>query len=460
MPGFGPEVAAACLLLVATRAWLGDRLAGPRRDWLVAAASVVVVASWQLAGVVVTLLLAGLTWLATRRSRSGLARLPTGIVILVLLAPLAVFKYWPWFAPHLGETWRPRTAWVVPLGLSFTVFRLIGALMDSRALRLTPAAPRLFLLATFFPTFPSGPITTLQSLRDLDNDDLRGALVEGGRRIVRGLARKVLLADPLHAFVVGPWLRPGVAQLEPYQCLVLPVLLGFYVYWDFAGYSDVAIGVARLVGYRVPENFDRPYLSRNLVEFWRRWHITLSEWIRTRLMMKMAGRRAGPWRLRGATLASMAICGLWHGAGTGYLAWGLWHGLGLIAVHALRDFRPRLEDAPARVPSELSAVAATATTFAFVSVGWVFFFFSPGDAILLVSGALSWRGGAGAASLVPLLTIGTLVVAYLGQGAARAVWARLPGVIRRVATAILLGLLTYALFLASGQPREFLYVQF
>jgi alginate O-acetyltransferase complex protein AlgI len=91
----------------------------------------------------------------------------------------------------------------------------------------------------------------------------------------------------------------------------MPVVFGMYVYWDFSGYSDMAIGIARMLGYRVPENFNRPYMSRNLVDFWRRWHITLSEWIRIRLMMKIAGRRAGIVRLSAATVISMALCGLW-----------------------------------------------------------------------------------------------------------------------------------------------------
>src|SRR5262249_25886326 len=180
-------------------------------------------------------------------------------------------------------------------------------------------------------TYRAGPITTLQSFGPLPADGGEGHdRSEALRRIFLGLCRKLLLADNLATLILNPWLKDGVEALSDTQCLLLPVLFGLRVYWDFAGYTDVAIGIAALLGYRVPENFDRPYLSRNLVEFWRRWHITLSEWIRLRLFMKMVGRRSPKEWLYAATVISMALCGLWHGAGWGFLLWGLWHGVGIV----------------------------------------------------------------------------------------------------------------------------------
>ncbi len=132
----------------------------------------------------------------------------------------------------------------MPLGLSFTVFRLIGVVLDVNALRAPIATSRLLAMSLFLPTLPAGPITTVRSFRDAPSEELAWGIV--GSRVLRGLARKFLLADTLYALVVAPWLLKGVANLEPYQCLVLPVVFGFYVYWDFAGYTDVAIGVARL----------------------------------------------------------------------------------------------------------------------------------------------------------------------------------------------------------------------
>jgi alginate O-acetyltransferase complex protein AlgI len=316
-------------------------------------------------------------------------------------------------------------------------------------------------MALFFPTFLAGPITTVQSFRPLEKEAL-GAIAwrEGGWRIVRGLARKALLADPLYVLVISPWLATGLGNLEPYQCLVLPVLFGFYVYWDFAGYSDMAIGMARLLGYSVPENFDRPYMSRNLIEFWRRWHITLSEWIRARLMMKMAGRRPSTARLHVATLASMTLCGLWHGAGAGFVIWGLWHGVGLVGLHLLADAQRRHPALRSFVDRYVGDAVATAFTFVFVTVGWTFFFLTPGEALTVLGSALAWRGGPGLALLVPLVMLVALVVGYFMSETARRWQERIPPLLELSGRTVLVGLVTYALFLTSTGRQGFIYTQF
>jgi len=419
---------------------------------LLALASGIALGIWQPAGLLVTLGLTGLTWLALRYGREvdPLPRLPAALVVALLVGTLAWFKYvpGPWAA-------------LVPLGLSFTVFRLIGVVLDVNALR-TPLAPsRLFAMSLFLPTLPAGPITTVRSFRDVEPGAAPGpAEPTLSWRIVRGLARKFLLADTLYALVIAVWLERGVASLPPYQCLVLPVLFGLYVYWDFAGYSDIAIGVARLLGYQVPENFDRPYSSRSLTEFWRRWHITLSEWIRGRLMMKMAGRRPSQARLHAATLASMALCGIWHGAGVGFLIWGLWHGLGLVGLHLFQDAErrsPRLKGWSDRF---LGDGVATALTFGFVTIGWIFFFLAPADALALVRGAFAWRGGSAAALLIPALVAGALLLVHLGSERALRLWPRVPQTLRLSALTVLLGILTYALLLTRGGRQGFFYAQF
>jgi alginate O-acetyltransferase complex protein AlgI len=426
---------------------------GRTRDALVALASAVVLGIWQPVGLLVTLALTGLAWLALRHGRQdALPRLPTWLVVTLLVGTLAWFKY----VPGAWGAW----AGVVPLGLSFTVFRLIGVVLDVNALRLPLAPSRLFAMSLFLPTLPAGPITTVRSFRDAEPAAAADAGPSVSWRILRGLARKFLLADTLYALVIAVWLQRGIARLEPYQCLVLPVLLGLYVYWDFAGYSDVAIGAARLLGYDVPENFDRPYASRSLTEFWRRWHITLSEWIRGRLMMKMAGRRASRSRLHGATLASMALCGIWHGAGLGFLLWGLWHGLGLVGLHVFQDAERRNEALQAYSKRFLGDAVATVLTFVFVTIGWIFFFLAPADAWALIRGALAWRGGSPAALFVPALVASALVLAHLGTDRARAAWLRVPPLARVSAQTVLLGILTYALLLTRGGRQGFFYAQF
>jgi alginate O-acetyltransferase complex protein AlgI len=434
---------------------VGLRLLGSAQDarsysWFVAALSSVVIGLWQPLALVVTWLLMAVAFLALRHGREdAFPRIPAPFAITVLVATLLAFKYIPGVLP------------VVPLGLSFTVFRLIGVILDVNALRIAVPPSRLAAMALFFPTFLAGPITTVQSFRRVA-PETSGQIAwrEGGWRVVQGLARKALLADPLYGLVISPWLARGVQNLEPYQCVVLPVFFGFYVYWDFAGYSDMAIGMARLLGYSVPENFDRPYFSRSVIEFWRRWHITLSEWIRARLMMKMTGRRPSTARLHAATLVSMALCGLWHGAGAGFVVWGVWHGVGLVALHLLADAKKRHPTLRSIVDRLVGDAVATAVTFGFVTIGWTFFFLTPADALTVLGTALAWRGGTGAALLLPPLVLAALWIGYLLSEPARRWSESLPLFLQLSGRTVLVGLVTYSLFLTSTGRQGFIYTQF
>jgi hypothetical protein len=256
------------------------------------------------------------------------------VIVGALLLAIVLFRD----APAMVARWTGEASpWPVTLGISFVVLRLVGVVMDVSALGVPVGLRHLLLLSLFFPTYRAGPITTLQSLRYVtgDVDYARAA-----DRILVGLVRKRLLADYLRLLVVSPWMTAGVTQLNPEQCLLLPFALGLWVYWDFAGYSDMAIGVAALLGYRIPENFDHPYQSRNVTEFWRRWHITLSEWIRQRLFLKITGRRASTPLIYLAAVGSMLAVGLWHGVRPGFLLWGLWHGVGIAVVLAVGAAAP------------------------------------------------------------------------------------------------------------------------
>jgi D-alanyl-lipoteichoic acid acyltransferase DltB (MBOAT superfamily) len=235
------------------------------------------------------------------------------------------------------------------------------------------------------------------------------------------------------------------------------VLLSLWVYWDFAGYSDIAIGVAALLGYRVPENFDRPYLSRNLLEFWRRWHMTLSEWIRTRLFMKLAGRRPATWRVYAAILASMGLCGVWHGIGVNFLVWGLWHGAGMVAVHAFRAVRRGASAAGPGAGAPAETLAAL-VTFVYVSVGWLLFFL-PLDRALAVGGraliALARPRGVAlaAASLAAYVLAHALArTGWSGAG----LWRFAPVPVRGLVYA----LVTLFAIVQMADPASFIYFRF
>jgi D-alanyl-lipoteichoic acid acyltransferase DltB (MBOAT superfamily) len=449
MRTLGPEVLLACVLgLLAQRLWSREEQHGARL-WTTVLLSAGVLAYWQPKTLLLALVLCAITGLAVRMARRPGAwrRSSLGLGVAALLSPLLAFKYAPWL---LGFEMRD-----VPIGLSFTVFRLIGILLDAVNLNLALPAPTLLQVALFFPTFRAGPITTLQSFVPLAGPATdRGAAL---RRIFLGLCRKLLLADNLSTLVLTPWLKDGVEALSGPQSLLLPILFGLRIYWDFAGYTDVAIGTAALLGYRVPENFDRPYLSRNLVEFWRRWHITLSEWIRLRLFMKMVGRRSPKAWLYGATVISMALCGLWHGAGWGFLLWGVWHGVGIVAVHLFGDLQRKNEAARRLAAMPGQAAVATALTFAYVSAGWLLFFLPVRSALFVGARALeALASPAGGVWLLGLVLFGLLADAASARGLRLAAgWARVPALARGCAYAALAWGMAVSL-----QPEPFVYFRF
>ncbi len=445
------------LVFLAVRLWpAADQLAARRTAILVV--SVAMLAYWQPLGLVVTLALTAVTWLAIAGMRATPANAGayTALGVSTLVAALVVAKYTPWLLGMLVGEGTVRS-WIVPLGISFTAFRLIGAILDARALKTTINAGELFLLALFLPTFRSGPIESPRTLRPLSAAEAEQRDVAWAfGRILVGLCRKIILADTLFTMVIGPWETEGIASLSPVQCLVLPFLYGLYVYWDFAGYTDVAIGTGALLGYRVSENFDRPYLSRNVSDFWRRWHITLSEWIRLRLFMKMVGRRSPTWQLNAATVVSMGLCGLWHGAGWNFLAWGLWHGIGLVGVQLFGEAQRRSEALRRIVNLPGATLAATALTFAYVSAGWAMFFLPLGSAAELFARAARTSPPmmvAVAAAVTGLLAL----YEALGTGRLARLWQATPAVARGAVYALLL----FGIVLGRAEPAEnFIYFAF
>ena len=227
---------------------------------------------------------------------------------------------------------RGPSGWVVPLGLSFTVFRLIGVVLDVNALRIPLSV--VAAVSRCRSSFRRSP--PARSRRPLRSATwrVRNPYDRPGRRLASAHRPRAVPASSCSQTRSMRWSsvrgsRRGISQLRAVR---VPRLAD-------RSRAVRVLGLRRLQRprdrhgtaprLRGSENVDRPCSSRNLSDFWRRWHITLSEWIRGRLMMKMAGRRPSLWRLHGATLASMALCGLWHGAGVGFLVWGLWHGLGL-----------------------------------------------------------------------------------------------------------------------------------
>ena len=269
----------------------------------------------------------------------------------------------------------------IPLGISFFTFEFVHYLTDIRLGKLKPARGlrglRDFALFTlFFPTLLSGPIKRYQAFYSIDSDGAAvgdgdharrlepDLLAEGLSRMIIGLAKKVILADSMTSFssrlLIPDQVTPAGLWLAMYAYAVK-------IYFDFSGYSDIAIGCALLFGYRVPENFESPYLRSNLSEFWRHWHMSLSSWIRDYLFIPLGGSRVSPLRA-GVNLALvMALCGLWHGASWNFVVWGLWHGVGLFGLRLYQRLRLPFPGGP------IGAALGVFLTFHYVCFGWVLF---------------------------------------------------------------------------------------
>ena len=266
--------------------------------------------------------------------------------------------------PPLGTVARV----LLPLGISFFTFEFVHFAADSyrgKIERVPLVEYGAFIL--FFPTMVAGPIKRFQDF----SPKLRGARFDptlasqGITRILTGLAKKHLLADTF-ALWAGKLNGPGLYTAHGYQIAGWILAYGFQIYFDFSGYSDIAIGSGYLFGIVIPENFNWPYVSRNIVEFWRRWHISLSSWIRDYVYIPLGGSRRSEVRTSANLLIAFVVSGIWHGAAYNFAAWGLWHGLLLVGHRQWTRRAPRLA---ARLP----AVAAIAITFVTVNLGWAFF---------------------------------------------------------------------------------------
>lgn len=252
-------------------------------------------------------------------SRAGSRMLGTAATIVLLMGTLAVFKV------AGGETGGP----VIPLGMSYYTFRCVHYLLERVKQKLPPHTTAEFLAYMFFlPTFIAGPIHRFPEFhRDLRRSRFGAELLSAGlERVLYGYAKILVLAN----FLVGQHLQPAIDRLatsSPWSGAYLTTVVGgFTGYLMFAGYSDVAIGAARLMGFRVIENFNNPFISRNIVEFWQRWHISLTSWVRDYLYTAVFSLTRRPYV---AALAAMLTIALWHEVSARYVLWGLAHGVAI-----------------------------------------------------------------------------------------------------------------------------------
>jgi D-alanyl-lipoteichoic acid acyltransferase DltB (MBOAT superfamily) len=319
--------------------------------------------------------------------------------VTVDLALLAWFKYANFLVGTAGlltSRHLPVLDLVLPLGISFFTFTQIAYLVDARRGLVSECNPVHYaLFVTYFPHLIAGPI--------LHHKEMMPQFSRAGASMARaenfavgttifaiGLCKKVLIADRLSPFVAPTFDAVPAAGPTFFVAWGAALAYTFQLYFDFSGYSDMAIGVSRLFGIRLPLNFASPYKSLNIVDFWRRWHITLSRFLRDYLYIAFGGNRRGPARRHVNLLATMILGGLWHGAGWTFVAWGALHGVYLVLNHAWRSVRAR-SGLPAGTPA--TRLIAWSATFIAVVAAWVLFR-SPtfGGAVLILEGMAGLRG--------------------------------------------------------------------
>ncbi|QDU66032.1 MBOAT family O-acyltransferase [Engelhardtia mirabilis] len=390
-------------------------------------------------------------------------RMLVGISLAGNLGALGFFKYWGFFTREaarmiesLGfEAHLPTLQVILPVGISFYTFQTLSYTLDIYRRQLEPERDfgRFALFVAFFPQLVAGPIVRARDFlpQMRTRPVLTAPAFESGLALFFwGLVKKVVIADYLGGTLVDDFWN------DPTSYGGLASVLGIWayalqIYGDFSGYSDCAIGLARMLGFELCENFDKPYCATSPRDFWRRWHISLSTWLRDYLYISLGGNRGGPWFTYRNLALTMLLGGLWHGASWMFVIWGAYQGLLLIV--------DRLVDLPE--PKTGAGVwLRRAVMFQLVCLGWVFFrsatpsdawavlgsLFAPQGSSVIEPWVLVAMGFGFATHLAPRATVEALRSSFLG----------LPGLVKGAIYALVLGLILNA----SGLDRPFIYFQF
>lgn len=301
--------------------------------------------------------------------------------ITLNLAILGVFKYYNFFAKSFSEllgsigiaTDYPTLNVILPVGISFYTFQAIGYSIDVYRYRQTPCHSLVDFAAfiCFFPQLVAGPIESASHLlpqfkksRQFRYDEA----VNGSRLILWGLFKKMAVADNCAVTVDMVW--NDYTHFSPVMLTIAAFLFTIQIYCDFSGYSDIAIGSAKLFGIELIQNFKTPYFSTSIPEFWRRWHISLMNWFRTYIYIPLGGSRRGKYITLRNVFIVFAISGLWHGANYTFFVWGMYHAL-LSLPYIL--FGIKTKRLTSTSPTSLRQIPAMLLTFLLVNIGWIIF---------------------------------------------------------------------------------------
>ena len=413
--------------------------------------------------------------LAIARARDAGPRKAALVVALVFdLGLLGVFKYFDFFVVSATNVFHvvglrftpPLLELALPIGISFLTFRIISYVVDVYRGTLQPASLLdVAVYVAFFPYLLAGPIARASDFLPQLRAPRDPRRIDAGRAwflIFAGLAKKMLIADYVATHLVtGVFTTPG-------RYTSLETLLGIYgyavqIYCDFSAYSDMAIGLSLLLGFELPDNFNAPYTARDVRDFWRRWHMTLSSWIRDYLYIPFGGNRKGARRTYLNLMAAMLLAGLWHGAAWTFVFWGGLHGAGLCHDH-WRAARRRARGEPDLRDGFWPVARQRFVTFQFVTFAWVFLPTSSGFAspfAVLSRLFTAWgRVGSNVTFMVVLVIAAGIAIQYVparATGLAQVRFSRLSPVLQGVGLA--LGFFVLNVVGPQG-PAAFLYFRF
>ncbi|MCB9700893.1 MAG: MBOAT family protein [Myxococcales bacterium] len=406
-----------------------------------------------------------------RSDASGTRRRWLALSVAVNLGLLGYFKYANFFLDNLahlgaGDLSAHHVEVLLPPGISFYTFQTMSYTIDvyRRRIRPTTSFLRFFLYVSFFPQLIAGPIERAGHLLvQFDHAATRrfrvANLVAGLQMIAWGMFKKAVLADHCGAIVDRVYGDPSA--YDGWSALVATYAFTLQIYCDFSAYSEIARGSARIFGVDLMQNFDQPYLVRNISEFWRRWHISLSEWFRDYVYIPLGGSRDGPARTLANLAITMLLSGLWHGAAWTFVLWGLFHGL-LLLVHALaRPLLRRLSALPGL--DGLGGALGWFVTLHLVVVGWVLFrAASVADAAAILASIGDALGPGGGAPEPAQLAFVGLFAGFLALSAVDrrlGLRARIDGD-PTLSAAFYAVVVALTLLLGAGEGAAFIYFQF
>ncbi len=394
------------------------------------------------------------------------------VSIVTNLSLLGFFKYYGFFVHELNDLLSlmgltasiPTLQVILPVGISFYTFQTLSYTIDVYRGETAPTKNFLdfALYVSFFPQLVAGPIERSSSLlpqilnpRKLGTD----RFYEGVHLIVLGLFKKIVLADNM-APIANTIFSRDYNELTGLECLIGVYAFAFQIYGDFSGYSSIAKGIAKWMGFDLRSNFAMPYISQSPQEFWRRWHISLSTWLRDYLYIPLGGAQGSPIATYRNLTITMVLGGLWHGAAWTFVAWGIYHGL-LLAVH--RFIRENIRPAPAHRPL-ITKIFCIIGTFQLSCIGWLLFRAESMDQVWGMLSAITTNLNAtalavsGAATIaffsLPLFVYETWQHAYSEHAEERMHGALTPHVIMYCYFALMI------LFFPPPVGHEFIYFQF